>query len=151
MAHSLLSKVNTAFDDSRFDVLCDAVWTLFWVPRVEDHALQMMNLFLECGIVKTWMFVCLVCPCNVKYWISFQPIAANCCIKNIVQLLLVSSISRPRLIFLVFTSTNHNARNRNPEMVMGRTERNLHSYMAEFIKLVNGYNTFSTGTKVSRQ
>lgn len=28
-------------------------------------------------------------------------------------------------------------------MVMGRTERNLHSYMAEFIKLVNGYNTFS--------
>ena len=53
--------------------------------------------------------------------------------------------------FLVSTSTNHNARNQNPEMVMGRTERNLHSYMAEFIKLANGYNTFSTGTKVSRQ
>lgn len=43
----------------------------------------------------------------------------------------------------VFTSTNHIARNGNPEMVMGRTERNLHSYMAEFLKLVNGYNTFS--------
>ena len=60
-------------------------------------------------------------------------------------------LSAIKVIFLVFTSTNHYARNRNPEMVMGRTERNLHSYMAEFIKLVNGYNTFSTGTKVSRQ
>ena len=32
-----------------------------------------------------------------------------------------------KFIFLVFTSTNHDAQNRNPEMVMGRTERNLHS------------------------
>ena len=42
----------------------------------------------------------------------------------------------------VFTSTNHIVRNGNPEMVMGRTERNLYSYMAEFIKLVNGFSIY---------
>ena len=39
-----------------FSVLCDAVWTFFLASRVEDHAFQMMNLFLECGLSR---LVCL--------------------------------------------------------------------------------------------
>ena len=33
---------------------------------VKDHALQMMNLYLECGIVKTCMLVCLSVQCLVQ-------------------------------------------------------------------------------------
>ena len=105
-----------------------------FVLRVRDC--QDLNACMSCMSVQ----------CLVLNFVSAD-CAANGCNKNIVQRLLISCVSRSRLLFfLVSTSTNHNARNRNPEMVIGRTERNLHSHMAEFIKLVNGYNTFPTGT-----
>ena len=67
-----------------------------------------------------------VFPCNVYYWILFRPIAANGCHQKISSLYSFPVFFGQVYFVLVLTSTNHNARNWYPEMLMARTVyRNL--------------------------
>ena len=119
----------------------------FLASRVEDHAFQMMNLFLECGLSR---LVCL-------YVLYVRAVFSTEFCFSRLQQMVASKISThfqslsTRVIFWGFYLNQSQCTKPKSRNGYGRTERNLHSYMAEFIKLVNGYNTFSIGTKVSRQ
>ena len=128
--------------------LISVLWTFFFLAsRVEDHAFQMMNLFLECGLSR------LVCLYVLYVRAVFR---TEFCFSRLQQMV-ASKISThfqslsTTVIFWGFYLNQSQCTKPKSRNGYGRTERNLHSYMAEFIKLVNGYNTFSIGTKVSRQ
>ena len=105
-------------------------------PRVEDHDVQTLKWWISTGKnplhsslawmtrVVRWMFQInkaffyAVFPRSAYYWILFRPTSASGCHEKIVQLYFFP-ISLGQVYFvLVFTSTNHKARNRYPEMVM---------------------------------
>ena len=77
------------------------------------------------NVLNLWIITYAVFPCSVYYRILFLPMDANGCLQK--QFNFYSfPISLGRVSFvLVLTSTNHNARNWYPEIVMARTVGSL--------------------------
>ena len=115
---------------------CLWLWLVEDVPRRwdDEFVLERMRFtLLESGngkacmlnVLNLWIITYAVFPCSVYYWILFWPMNANGCLQKQFNFFSFP-ISLGRVCFvLVLTSTNHNARNWYPEMVMPGLFRSL--------------------------